>query len=53
MLGDLHGGCQYIRRSGLAAYYLQQAHNIGWTEEVQTDHVLRTGDGGRNGVDIE
>ena len=42
LLGQLHGGRQHVLRRLGAAHDFEQAHDIGGTEEMQADHILRT-----------
>ncbi len=51
--GQAHGGRQDVIRRLRAAHYFEQAHHIGRTEEMQSDHILRSAREVRNLIQIQ
>ena len=53
LLGDGHDGGQDVLTGLGATHYLEQPHDVGRTEEMQTDHVLRAFGKGRDLVHVQ
>ena len=53
LLGKRHRRCQHIRRRLGTAHHFEQLHDVGRTEKVQPDDILRTLSNRRDVIDIE
>src|SRR6267142_435387 len=52
-LGKFHRRCQRFLRGLRGAHHLQQLHHVGWTEEMQPQHVLRPRRHGGDLIDVQ